>query len=284
MKRKGFTLIELLGVIVVLAVIAIITTPVILGVIEKSKKGALQNSGYGLVEAGILYHAEYQNSQTVRFDIKNNQIRTKEENKIDYKGSIKDGTILINNQGEVTVCINDGKYAAYKNYKDNKIIVVNQKTCTVPENNYIVYLDNESTIKEMTNAEITSAITKLTERVNQLEKDKATLEEENKKLKEQNGDTEINSTITNSIVDLRNNLNTKANSSDFANLQTIVNNHTTSMNNLTIKNDVLSMYDHYLVNEKFDFNYLRASYVTLVGMDNSIFSGIKNASYMDRSI
>ena len=225
MKNKGFTLIELLGVIVVLAVIAIITTPVILGVIEKSKKGALQSSGYGLVEAGILYHAEYQNSQTVRFDIKNNQIRTKEENKIDYKGSIKDGTILINNQGEVTVCINDGKYAAYKNYKDNKIIVVDQKTCTVPENNYIVYLDNESTIKEMTNAEITSAITKLTERVNQLE-------EENKKLREQNGDTEINSTITNSIVDLRNNLNTKANSSDFANLQTIVNNHTTSINNL----------------------------------------------------
>ena len=191
MKRKGFTLIELLGVIVVLAVIALITTPVILGVIEKSKKGALQSSGYGLVEAGILYHAEYQNSQTVRFDIKNNQIRTKEENKIDYKGSIKDGTILINNQGEVTVCINDGKYAAYKNYKDNKIIVVDQKTCTVPENNYIVYLDNESTIKEMTNAEITSAITKLTERVNQLEKDKATLEEENNTLKKTIEDVKV---------------------------------------------------------------------------------------------
>ncbi len=85
-------------------------------------------------------------------------------------------------------------------------------------------------------------------------------------------------------MDLRNNLNTKANSSDFANLQTILNNRTTSMNNLTIKNDVLSMYDYYLVNEKFDFNDLRASYVTLVGMDNLIFSGIKNAPYMDRSI
>ncbi len=235
MKRKGFTLIELLGVIVVLAVIAIITTPVILGVIEKSKKGALQSSGYGLVEAGILYHAEYQNSQTVRFDIKNNQIRTKEENKIDYKGSIKDGTILINNQGEVTVCINDGKYAAYKNYKDNKIIVVDQKTCTVPENNYIVYLDNESTIKEMTNTEITSAITKLTERVNQLE-------EENKKLKEQNGDTEINSTITNSIVDLRNNLNTKA---DIASLNTKLdintfNNRMGSTNISNLGNDITS--------------------------------------------
>ena len=40
MKRKGFTLIELLGVIVVLAVIALITTPVILGVIEKARKEA----------------------------------------------------------------------------------------------------------------------------------------------------------------------------------------------------------------------------------------------------
>ena len=51
MKRKGFTLIELLAVIVVLAVIAIITTPVILGVIEKSKKGAAEQSALGYVDA-----------------------------------------------------------------------------------------------------------------------------------------------------------------------------------------------------------------------------------------
>ena len=50
MKKKGFTLIELLAVIVVLAVIALITTPVILGVIEKAKKGAFKNSVYGLIE------------------------------------------------------------------------------------------------------------------------------------------------------------------------------------------------------------------------------------------
>ena len=191
MKRKGFTLIELLGVIVVLAVIALITTPVILGVIEKSKKGALQSSGCGLVEAGILYHAEYQNSQTVRFDIKNNQIRTKEENKIDYKGSIKDGTILINNQGEVTVCINDGKYAAYKNYKDNKIIVVDQKTCTVPENNYIVYLDNESTA-ENNNQEL----------IARLEKLETTIKEQTKEINALKSEKANTNEITNSINNL----------------------------------------------------------------------------------
>ena len=225
MKRKGFTLIELLGVIVVLAVIAIITTPVILGVIEKSKKGALQNSGYGLVEAGILYHAEYQNSQTVRFDIKNNQIRTKEENKIDYKGSIKDGTVLVNNQGEVTVCINDGKYAAYKNYKDNKIIVVDQKTCTVPENNYIVYLDNESTA-ENNNQEL----------IARLEKLETTIKEQAKEIDSLKSEKANTNEITNSI----NNLMTTHNS-DIININTKILSLTNRLNKLTYYPDYSKM-------------------------------------------
>lgn len=49
--KKGFTLVELLAVIVILAVIAIIATPLITGVIEKSKKGAAESSAYGYVEA-----------------------------------------------------------------------------------------------------------------------------------------------------------------------------------------------------------------------------------------
>ncbi len=38
MKQKGFTLIELLAVIVILAVIALIATPLIMGVITDAKK------------------------------------------------------------------------------------------------------------------------------------------------------------------------------------------------------------------------------------------------------
>ena len=37
MRKKGFTLIELLAVIVILAVIALIATPIILNIIEKIK-------------------------------------------------------------------------------------------------------------------------------------------------------------------------------------------------------------------------------------------------------
>ncbi len=50
-NRKGFTLIELLAVIVILAVIALIATPVILQIITKAKRGAAENSVYGMMEA-----------------------------------------------------------------------------------------------------------------------------------------------------------------------------------------------------------------------------------------
>ena len=51
MKRKGFTLIELLAVIVILAIIAIIATPMILGIIEKAKKGGAESSALGYIDA-----------------------------------------------------------------------------------------------------------------------------------------------------------------------------------------------------------------------------------------
>ena len=49
--KKGFTLIELLAVIVILAVISLITTPMILGVIETSKESSAKVSAYGYIDA-----------------------------------------------------------------------------------------------------------------------------------------------------------------------------------------------------------------------------------------
>ena len=51
MKRKGFTLIELLAVIVILAIISLIATPTILGVIEKARKGEAEQSALGYIDA-----------------------------------------------------------------------------------------------------------------------------------------------------------------------------------------------------------------------------------------
>ena len=54
MKKKGFTLIELLAVIVVLAVIALIATPIVLNLINTAKKGAAEQSA-------LIYIKEIEN-------------------------------------------------------------------------------------------------------------------------------------------------------------------------------------------------------------------------------
>ncbi|MGE5456475.1 MAG: prepilin-type N-terminal cleavage/methylation domain-containing protein [Ignavibacteriales bacterium] len=50
-SNKGFTLIELLAVIVILAIIALIASPIIIGLIDDARKSAAANSAYGVYQA-----------------------------------------------------------------------------------------------------------------------------------------------------------------------------------------------------------------------------------------
>lgn len=54
MKNKGFTLIELLAVIVILAIIALIATPVILGIINDTRDQAKERTAE-MVYTGVQY-------------------------------------------------------------------------------------------------------------------------------------------------------------------------------------------------------------------------------------
>ena len=54
MKNKGFTLIELLAVIVILAIIALIATPIILGIINDARNEAKKRSAE-LAYSGVEY-------------------------------------------------------------------------------------------------------------------------------------------------------------------------------------------------------------------------------------
>ena len=126
----GFTLIELLAVIVILAIIALIAIPLIGNVIEKAKIGALENSVNGLVESANMYYANQsikgeQSTETV-FDFTNGEQTSTE--KLEYKGKVYNGKLILHANGEVAVCIDDKEHYAYKN-KDSDEIVSGVGTC-----------------------------------------------------------------------------------------------------------------------------------------------------------
>lgn len=58
--KKGFTLIELLAVIIVLAIIALIATPLIMSVVDNARESARKSSVLGYVDAVKLAVSEYQ--------------------------------------------------------------------------------------------------------------------------------------------------------------------------------------------------------------------------------
>lgn len=127
MKKKGFTLIELLAVIVILAVIALIATPMILGVIESAKKGAFESSSYGIVESAEQGYMQAQMSTDSPILTKyqyEDGTEIKKQGNIDLKykgGKPTDGTVTINESGKVSLVVYNGIYCATKEYNDEKI-------------------------------------------------------------------------------------------------------------------------------------------------------------------
>ena len=61
-NKKGFTLIELLAVIVILAIIALIATPIILNMIKNARKSAAKSSTLGFVDS-VEYYADFRQAQ-----------------------------------------------------------------------------------------------------------------------------------------------------------------------------------------------------------------------------
>lgn len=131
--RRGFTLIELLAVVVILAVIALISTPIILDIIQNAQKGALKNTAYGIVEAGNFnYTSEILKTGDAHFTAftYTDGVETSSPSgkKLDYKGTRpKTGLILVNSGGQISMAIYNGQYCAEKSY-DEIEVTISQKT------------------------------------------------------------------------------------------------------------------------------------------------------------
>ena len=120
-KKKGFTLIELLAVIVILAIIALIATPLVLGVIEKSKKGAFSDTAYGIISAAEYY---YVNNATEEEQGKEISINVQDQ-KLQYKGTKPNGNVMINPEGKIKLSISNSKWCAVKEYEENEVKLLN---------------------------------------------------------------------------------------------------------------------------------------------------------------
>ena len=104
MKRRAFTLVELLAVIVILAVIALIATPMIMDVIEKSRIGAFKDSVLNAFHQVDYYLIENQLGEIPEEGLDVTKIGLQ-------KSQFKYGEFYQRKEVEV-VNISDGKYCA----------------------------------------------------------------------------------------------------------------------------------------------------------------------------
>ena len=136
MKKRGFTLIELLAVIVILAVIALIATPLIMGTITKAKKNAFIDTANGILKAGENYQAEQ--VMTTAGDVQDLIINDlTSDTKLQYKGSKpKSESMKITSEGKTAIAIWSGQFCAIKGLDDKQVTVDDsiktQEACVLP--------------------------------------------------------------------------------------------------------------------------------------------------------
>ncbi len=126
MKKKGFTLIELLAVIVILAIVALIATPMIMGVIEKARKGAAIQSVNGLLEAAEQYQIEMmlEKNPTNTIDLTSNTLNVK-------GGKPTSGMLIIDTLGNMSIIAKYGNYCIEKKFDEISPQIVEKEECTM---------------------------------------------------------------------------------------------------------------------------------------------------------
>ena len=118
MNKKGFTLIEVLAVITILAVIALITTPIIFDVVDNSRMNSFTRSVEEMRNVIDMDYNEYARSGAVEYKYENNNLvcvgcDKGSDLKLDFTGEIDDATgTFTNTDGKITLTVENSKYKA----------------------------------------------------------------------------------------------------------------------------------------------------------------------------
>ena len=122
MKKKGFTLIELLAVIVILAVLALILTPMIQDLILNARKSAFDRSIDGILSAAEYYQIENPSDETIIFTCNGISCEDSNGHKLIFKGEVPiSGTITISETGVVAENLCNQSFCG-SGSKDNLIV------------------------------------------------------------------------------------------------------------------------------------------------------------------
>ena len=129
MRNKGFTLIELLAVIVILAIIALIATPIILGIINDTKTQANERSiemyAKSLENSIVKYQLSGKELGVSKLEVKENSKGKEFENtdfKVEYEGNVECDIIEIYEEGKIYLanCKVNGEEIEYS-YGEKKV-------------------------------------------------------------------------------------------------------------------------------------------------------------------
>ena len=130
--KKGFTLVELLAVIVILAIVALITTPIVLKIINVARKGAFTRTAEMVLKASKSYYLEKQVNmepiEDVIFTCNNKECLSQNKN-LNIHGSMGNGTVIIRDNGDVSFALSNDTYCAVK-YESSKKINIKKGNCS----------------------------------------------------------------------------------------------------------------------------------------------------------
>ena len=152
--KKGFSLVELLVVIVIMGIVALVTVPIVLSMIDSMNRTAFEKGVNGVIRA-VVQDSNTTDYKGGPYRLFNQQLRNNNRT-VGLTGEVRgEGTILLNENGDLKVGIFYDGRCAKKDFTD-PVIIFTEGPCEIPQ---IPSMIDPSFFKELPlNTNITDAM------------------------------------------------------------------------------------------------------------------------------